>query len=251
MNIVFITVNAPMYLPDFLDSVFTRLSAGGHRICGVTVLPASAGGKLFREIGTRLAYYGPFDFLRMSALIMRNILSGRTVDAVCRRHRVPFLPTVQVNDQAYMASLRKLETELVISVASPQIFRRALLEIPRHGCLNVHMAKLPAYRGREPLFWALLNGEPEVAATIHEIDEKLDNGPIVVQKTVPVASDDSLHSLFQKACRAGQDALIEAVEGIARGSVQRLPNDATHATCYRFPDRAAARRFRAHGLRFF
>ena len=76
-----------------------------------------------------------------------------------------------------------------MSVAGNQIFRAALLEVAHKGCLNVHSALLPRYRGLMPTFWVLKNGEKETGVSVFLVDKGIDSGPIVVQKRVPITTD--------------------------------------------------------------
>ena len=87
------------------------------------------------------------------------------------------------------------------SVFSPMVFKKNLLNSPTFGCINYHTGALPQYRGRQPLFWSILNNEKNIAISIHEMDEKLDNGPIIVQKFIHIEENESLHSLYLKTIK--------------------------------------------------
>lgn len=262
MKLVLVTQRAPMYLPAFLDELITRLIASGHAVEGMVALAPTFKNSFLQEIRSRLAYYGPVDFVRMVAEIGKNLVLARlparrpdarcyTVGNVVNKHGLKLFSVESVNSTPFRDLLVKRGIDVVLSIASPQIFRRRLLATPRRGCLNYHMGLLPRYRGRQPLFWALLHNEPEVGLTVHEMDTELDNGPIVAQETVPVVPGDSLHQLYLKCTARGPALVAEAIDRLATDGQERLPNDAALATSFSFPDAEAVRLFRARGKKFF
>ncbi|MFB6273248.1 MAG: methionyl-tRNA formyltransferase, partial [Salinibacter sp.] len=140
------------------------------------------------------------------------------------------------------------DVDLVVSIACPQIVREDLLTCPPEGVVNIHGALLPKYRGKLPSFWVLANGEEKTGVTVHYMNEDLDDGPIIVQKEVPIRPDDTLHSLVLRSkVQYGASALAEAVRQIANGTVETEDNPEEDATYFSFPDGEAIRRFRTRG----
>ena len=137
-----------------------------------------------------------------------------------------------------------------MSVAGNQIFRKPLIELAPKGCLNLHSALLPKYRGLMPTFWALKNGEKETGVSVFLVDEGIDSGPIVVQKRVPIETD-SLEELIRATKVIGMDAVWEAVEKIHRGRPKLTPNPESEKTYFSFPTKADVRAFRAAGKRLY
>ncbi|HPQ70496.1 MAG TPA: formyltransferase family protein [bacterium] len=261
MRIVLITQDAPIYLHEFLFRFFRRLQATKHRIVGV-VVESSLTKPFFSEVFYRLRLYGPWDFLRTALMIFGNKLwstlyalglSKRcaSVDNVVREFALPLMKTAGINSPEFLAYLRSNEVDLVVSVASPVIFKKELLQTPKRGCINYHSALLPRYRGIQPLFWALLNGEPEVGVSVHEMDRKLDNGPILVQKRIPVEAGDTLHSLYWKTFKVGPDALLNALDLLESGEEKRLPNAAENATYFGHPQPEDTRNLKRQGKRLY
>lgn len=260
MKILVVTQNAPLYLPEFMDALLARLAAAGH-----TTRVALLSPKFRRNwrLGARdrLALYGWRDFVRMTLRVaVRGALARLparwrgercwSVRNAAARHRADLWTAASVNDPAFVARVRSEEIDLVVSVASPQMFRAALLSAPRLGCLNYHTSLLPRHRGRQPLFWAAYEGDAETGVSVHEMNERLDDGPILVQVRVPIAPGDTIDRLYWKTMAVGVDALVRAVEMKARGDANRRPNPADQATTHRFPTAAEARAFRARGGRF-
>ncbi|MCF6176051.1 MAG: hypothetical protein L3J71_09825 [Victivallaceae bacterium] len=90
------------------------------------------------------------------------------------------------------------QPDLFVSISCPQIIRKKLRERFVNGCINVHGAPLPKYRGLMPAFWMLKNNETEGAATVHVLDERLDDGDIILQQKVSISSEDTWDSMVKK-----------------------------------------------------
>jgi methionyl-tRNA formyltransferase len=118
------------------------------------------------------------------------------------------------------------------------------------GCLNLHTALLPKYRGLMPTFWALKNGEKETGVSVFLVDEGIDSGPIVVQKRVAIGTD-SLERLIRRTKIIGMDAVWEAVERMRSGKFDLLPNPEAEKSYFSFPTRGDVRAFRAAGKRLY
>lgn len=254
-----ITQEDCLYLPQFLHTVLRHRRAN---VVGITILPALMPKQTWTStIRDHFALYGPSQFLRQSfryalrrglGMLSRSVPlpSFYSVAAVAEHHKLPRLETSNVNAKEYLDRLRALDLDVVISVNASQKFKRDILALPRLGCINVHGALLPRYRGRLPSFWVLANGEKETGATVHFMNEELDDGPILLQERVPIAPDDTQDSLIRKTKSVGARLVIEAIDRLEQGSVSTLPNDRTQATYFSFPTREDGLRLRQQGRRF-
>src|SRR6185503_1899603 len=101
--------------------------------------------------------------------------------------------------------------------------RRSMLEIPPLGILNFHAGKLPLYRGRNVINWALINGEHEIGLTAHYMDEGIDTGDIVLQRTLPVAWTDAYDVVLRRVVEQLPALVDEAVDLVATGRATRTP----------------------------
>jgi methionyl-tRNA formyltransferase len=114
--------------------------------------------------------------------------------------------------------------DLLVSVGWPRLMKKRVLEAPRLGCINLHTSKLPDYRGRHPVHWAMLRGEREVGVTLHFMNERFDAGDIILQDTVPIERDDDLndvhHRLAPVGARLVERGLAELEAGLARAQRQ-------------------------------
>ena len=259
MKIFIITQEEAFYLPAVIRTV---VRAWGDDLLGMTILSSSGTKKRWQKlIKTYYQLYGPRAFLyqgaRFSFYRGMNFISRfvafedfYSVHAVARYHKVTLYPTPNINRLDYLANLRALAPDVVVSISANQIFKRELLMLPRRGCINVHGALLPMYRGRLPSFWALFNGERETGVTVHIMNEEIDDGPILARQRVAIVPGETQHSLILKTKAAGAELLIETVERLKRGKIEQQPNHRNQATYYSFPSPVDGRKFRALGLRF-
>jgi methionyl-tRNA formyltransferase len=259
MKIFIITSEDAFYLPAVLDTI---LAARGKDVIGVTILPETTKKKgwkgLIREhyelFGLRTFLYQGvrFAWCRAADLLSRLVPLPRfySVKAAVHYHQTPLYPTANINSKEFLSTLKSLAPDVIVSVNASQIFKQPLLTLPPHGCINVHGGPLPKYRGRLPSFWALLNGERETGVTVHFMNEELDDGPIILQRRVPIVPGETQHSLILKTKRVGTELLLEALDRLEKGLVDTLPNDRSQATYNTFPTPEDGRKFRRLGLRF-
>jgi methionyl-tRNA formyltransferase len=254
-----ITQEDCLYLPQFLHTVLRHRRAN---VVGITILPALMPKQTWlTTMRDHLALYGPTQFLRQSAryatrrglgVLSRSIpVPGfYSVESVARHHSLTPLATTNVNQREYLDQLRALNLDLVISINASQKFKRDILALPRLGCINVHGALLPRYRGRLPSFWVLANGETETGTTVHYMNEELDDGPILMQERVPITESDTQDSLIRKTKAVGARLVVEAIDRLEQGAAPTMPNDRSQATYFSFPTRADGLRLRQQGRRF-
>ena len=232
-------------------------------ICGLVILsPISPNSSWLSTIRRLIGFYGLCTFILQSFLfiyykildiISLNIFPLRhfySVKAVARRFSIPVYKPENINSAEFLSILKKIEPDLIVSVAATQVFKKKLLNIPPLGCINVHGALLPKYRGLMPSFWALANGEKETGVTVHYMTPKLDDGDIILQAKLKILPSDTLHSILRKSKRLGAELLLKAIEQIEKGTVSTKPNNTNQATYFSFPTKEDAKRFRQMGRKF-
>ena len=249
MRVVFLTTDDPIYLPAFFDRVLGRRTGEGDR---VYVVPPLYRGQNRRTAAWR--YYRTFGLgatITLARKILQAKLSRRSVSAVCELHRIPCEDIVDVNAEEFLGKLAALRPDLVVSVSCPQIFKRDLIELPAKGCLNVHGALLPDYRGVMPSFWMLANGETQAGVSVHFVDERIDAGELCGQRIFGIEAEDTLDEFLQRSKRVAADLLVETLERVESGAVERRPIDLAEGSYYSWPDRQAVERFAAAGRRLW
>jgi len=255
MNLFLLTQPDAFYIPKLLGQFMEEKPASAD-VVGAAVLPGEITVEnvpdYLRLMGGRGTVLNGLDFARHKALDFLDRTVGiddfYSVRGAIRAHAISEYTPENVNDPAFLDFLREHNVDLVVSIACPQIVRRDLLNCPAEGVINIHGALLPKYRGKLPSFWVLANGEQKTGVTVHYMNEQLDDGPIIVQKEVPILHDDTLHSLVLRSkVQYGASALAEAVQQIENRTVETKDNPEDEATYFSFPNAEAIQRFRERG----
>ena len=255
MRIQVLTQEDAFYIPRILDLLFERRAD----VVGVALVPGELQPghvqRYLRMMGVRdfalqllnLAWHRAMDLLSRFVRLPHSY----SVAGAARRAHVPCEHVPRVNAPEFLVALRARGVELVVSVACPQKLQPELLALPAKGCINLHGALLPRYQGVLPSFWVLAKGERETGVTVHWMDEQLDHGDILLQRTLAIEPRDTVHSLVLRSkVGVGRQLLVEAISAIERGDAPRQPMDASQASYRTYPDAAALREFRARGRRF-
>jgi methionyl-tRNA formyltransferase len=129
------------------------------------------------------------------------------------------------NRPAFLARLEDLRADFLFSFYYRHMLKPALLESARYGAYNMHGSLLPKYRGRVPINWAVLHGETETGATLHEMVEKPDAGRIVARQAVPILPDDTAGEVFDKVVVAAEICLAGALPRLTAGAAPHVPMD--------------------------
>lgn len=152
------------------------------------------------------------------------------VKVLAQKLKLPVLQPPKARDEAFLRQLRELEPDLVVVVAYGQILPQAILDTPRHGCLNVHTSLLPKYRGAAPIQWAIAEGERETGVTIMKMDAGLDTGPILSMRRTPILPTDDSGDLHNRLAQLGAELLVETIPGYVAGKIPPQPQPAEGAT---------------------
>jgi methionyl-tRNA formyltransferase len=126
--------------------------------------------------------------------------------------------------------LERLNPDAIIVVAYGRIIPQWMLDLPRHGNINVHGSLLPKYRGAAPIQWAVANGETETGVTTMLLDAGLDTGNTLLFHSLPIAPDTTSPQLYPQLAQIGATLLLQTLSGFENGSIQPLPQDNAAAT---------------------
>src|SRR5206468_9872065 len=118
--------------------------------------------------------------------------------------------------------LHTFDADIGVSIGAP-ILRPQLFRIPRSGTINLHLGKVPEFRGAPPGFWELVSGANTVGATVHWMDEGLDTGAILCEPTAPIYPEDSLEDVQERVTELGMRVLREALDDVASGEAIATP----------------------------
>ena len=145
-------------------------------------------------------------------------------------HGIEVFQPTKIRLEENVEFLRKYDADIFVVAAFGQILPKSILDMPKHGCINVHASLLPKYRGAAPIQWAVINGDPVTGVTIQQMDIGVDTGDIIVTKELAIAADETGGGLFDKLAVVGAQACIEAMEQIANGTATRTPQNHEEAT---------------------
>uniref|UniRef100_A0A7C5Z031 Methionyl-tRNA formyltransferase n=1 Tax=Caldicellulosiruptor owensensis TaxID=55205 RepID=A0A7C5Z031_9FIRM len=132
------------------------------------------------------------------------------------------------NNEEFFKLLKEINPDTIVVVAYGKILPKEILEIPKHGCINVHASLLPEYRGAAPIQRALMDGKEYTGITIMKMDEGLDTGDILLQKEVKIENDDDILTLSKKLAEVGGRLLIETLKNIE--NITPVKQDHSRAT---------------------
>ncbi len=153
------------------------------------------------------------------------------VKLLANRHGLTVLQPESLREAGIQHTLRALAPDLMVVVAYGLILPAAVLEIPRHGCINIHASLLPRWRGAAPIQRALLAGDAGTGVTLIQMDRGLDTGAMLQRDECPIRPEDTAGSLHDKLAVLGARALIDVIGRIADGGLTGVPQDEALA-CY-------------------
>lgn len=153
------------------------------------------------------------------------------VKALAEKYGLPVLQPAKVRAPEFIETMMEMKPDVAVVVAFGQILPKALLEIPRFGCINVHASLLPRYRGAAPLNWCIINGETETGVTTMLMDVGLDTGAMLVKKATPIDPDEDTQSLHDRLSIIGAEALAETLELLLAGKLAPEKQDDS-LSCY-------------------
>jgi methionyl-tRNA formyltransferase len=137
---------------------------------------------------------------------------------------------VTLKDSATQARLQDARADVLVVAAYGLILPQAVLDLPRHGVLNIHASLLPRWRGAAPIQRALLAGDRVSGVSIMQMDAGLDTGPVLLSAAVDIAPDETGGTLHDKLASLGARLIVTALQGLSRGAAQATPQPADGAT---------------------
>lgn len=155
-----------------------------------------------------------------------------SVAALARARGIETATPADPNAAEFVARVRGLKPDFLFSFYYRSMLGRELLALPKRGAYNMHGSLLPKYRGRAPVNWAVLHGETETGATLHEMVVKPDAGRIVGQEAVPILPDDLAVDVFGKVTGAAERVLARSLPGLVDGSAVLRPQDLSRGSYF-------------------
>ena len=153
-----------------------------------------------------------------------NIWFG-SVRGLAQEYGIPVITPADPHEHWAFAQIRASEPDFLFSFYYRFMLKPAILQLPKRGAFNMHGSLLPKYRGRVPINWAVIKGETETGATLHEMVEKPDAGRIADQMAVPILSDDTAQDVFGKVLVAAEIVLHRSLPALISGTAKLSPMD--------------------------
>jgi len=160
----------------------------------------------------------------------KKLLTPPPVKEAALELGIPVLQPERMRNEDAISALASYEPDLIVTAAYGQILPKAVLDLPQHGCINVHGSLLPKYRGGAPIQRSIINGESETGVTIMYMAEGLDTGDMISSVAIPIEDEDNAGTIFEKLSLAGAKLLIETLPPLVRGELQAVPQDNHLAT---------------------
>jgi len=147
------------------------------------------------------------------------------VKAALSESRMSLLQPARIKDPESIEEIRLLEPDIIVVMAYGQILSRAVLEIPKIACLNLHASLLPRWRGAAPIQAAIAAGDPATGITVMFMDEGLDTGDLLLQRKIDISPSETGATLHDRLAQIAPEALLESLRLLAVGNAPRIPQD--------------------------
>ena len=194
-----------MGTPDIAAACLEALYAAGHEICAVYT-------RRDKPVGRK------------------QVLTAPPVKTLALAHGTPVYQPRTLRDGGEDEAIRALAPELIVVVAYGCILPPQILQMPKYGCINLHVSLLPKYRGSAPVQWSVLNGDAETGVSIMQMDEGLDTGDVLLCRPVTIGPEETSGELFDRVTAVGAAALCQVIPQIAAGTLTPQPQDHAAAT---------------------
>ena len=196
MKIVF------MGTPDFAVSTLESLIKGGHEVIAAVTQPDKPKGR-------------------------GKAVQLTPVKEKAMEYEIPVYQPVKARDPEFVELLKGMNPDVIVVVAFGQLLPKAILDIPKYGCVNVHASLLPKYRGAAPIQWAVIDGEEVSGVTTMLMDEGLDTGDMLEKAEIVLDEKETGGSLFDKLSALGGELILSTLEKMENGTITRTPQGET------------------------
>ena len=194
-----------MGTPEFAVPSLEALIKDGHEIVGVITKPDKPQGR-------------------------KMIMTPPAIKICAQKHNLQIFQPEKLKTEESINLIKNLNPELIVVVAYGKILPKQILEIPQHGCVNVHGSLLPKYRGAAPIQWSIINGDVTTGVTTMLMDEGLDSGDILLQSEVYINDIDTTETLKEKLSVVGANLLIKTINQLENGTLTPIKQNESKVT---------------------
>jgi methionyl-tRNA formyltransferase len=259
MRIEFLTQNDPLYVLPFFDE-FLRNYSSEFEILKISCSPTMGKRSRVQLLRELTSLYGVVGFIRLLGRAAKYQILGKfrrgrearqfySLEQAARAYAIPYEKVGNPNAAEFVDSARKRGADQIVSVACPYILKETILSLPPRGCVNIHHAPLPQYKGMMPTFWQMFHGERTVGVTVHFMAAKVDEGSALLQEQLAIEPGETLDHLIRRSKRHGAHCMARVLRQIASNSHVPIPLDSSSGSYFTFPTIAEIREFRRRGFR--
>ena len=191
MRIVF--MGTPEFAAGILEAV---INEGQHEVCAVVTMPDKAAGRGMK-------------------------IQKSAVKQCAEKYQLPLLQPEKLREEQFLSTLKAIHADLFLVVAF-RMLPEVVWQIPPKGTINLHASLLPDYRGAAPINWAIINGEKQTGVTTFFINEKIDQGKIILRRSLPIGEEETAGELHDSLLELGKTTVLDTLHLIAKGNVPTL-----------------------------
>ncbi|MCM4158778.1 methionyl-tRNA formyltransferase [Antarcticibacterium flavum] len=167
--------------------------------------------------------------LEVVFIVPRSDTMDKTLNNYAEKYSIDYFLCANVNSESSIKKIKSYDCDLLVSMSFNQIFRQEIIDLTPGKIINCHAGKLPFFRGRNVLNWALINDEKEFGITVHYVDAGIDTGDIILQRTFPISDTDNYNSLLQIAYKECANILYDSLQMFVENKVKRIPQKNIHS----------------------
>ena len=160
--------------------------------------------------------------IEIQFIVPRSDSKDFTLRDFSNKYMIDYIYPASINSSEFIEIAKGYNCDLFVSMSFNQIFKPKIINVPKLGVINCHAGKLPFYRGRNILNWALINNEKEFGITVHYIDEGIDTGDIIKQRCFEITDNDDYGSLLKVAYVECSNILYDSIKEIQSGLSKRI-----------------------------
>lgn len=249
LKVVVITQEDGLVIPRNVEKIARAEGASLQAVIVLDVKGSLANKKSYFARG-----FGAVQTFKMGVQLVVTKLAGlvghrRDLRQVAEKAGAAFHRVEKLHSPSVIEMIREMSPDVIVSFSAPCVFKPEILNIPPKGCINLHCSLLPRYAGLLPSFWVLFHQEQLAGASVHYMDDRIDNGAILGQREIAVSDGMTMFDLIRKTKEAGGDLMVEILGKILSGELQALPNRHEEGSYFTWPTIPQMREFRKRGGR--
>ena len=203
----------------------------------ISVIEISSKGSLINKKELFLKGFGFYQCFKLTSILILNKILNildivflrkfnflMSIKAATLSLGSSFLKTENINSESVIKYLKGNNVDLIVSFSAPCIFRKELLEVPRYGCINLHCSLLPEFSGLLPSFWTLYEKASHIGATIHMMDNRIDNGDILDQVKLETPKNISIYENIKITKELGGNLMVKVIKKIIKNEITKIDN---------------------------